>query len=280
MRLILWRPLVALTAAALLVLAGLAMPAPSNALSAGQIDGDLPPRGPALVVWGGGTPEALAQAARDRGCTPAALWIATDGRLLVYISGAPDVVNAAFSGQFAGGEMPGGIAAVVICGPPVVANTGGPGSGPPAAAPTPSLEQQFAEAAFDAINGARQANGLPALGESLPLRAAAEQYVTLLLSQGGQLNHELDGMPWDRAQREGYPSSIVGEVIASRATSEPLNVSADTAVLLQTWLDSPPHRDILMGADFAFTDLGVGCAVGKDASGLNLVICVAMTGMP
>lgn len=253
--------------------------------------GGLPTGGGfALIVWGGGSPESLIDTAQSQGCAATSEWIAFDGKLIGYIHGAPDLVNNEFRGHFSGGSIPAGTALVLVC-----SAGGGPGSPAPLAAapappppppPTPppppaalSLDQQFGVTAFDAINNSRKAAGLPALNQNTQLRAAAEKYVHLL-NTSGQLNHGLDGQPWDRAQREGYPSGVVGEVIASAATSEALNVPHDTNVLMQAWLNSPPHRSIIMGDEFAFSDLGVGCAVGRNSGGLNLVMCVAMMGVP
>ncbi len=241
----------------------------------GKIEGQLPAGGGAtLVIWGGGPPGALYEAAQSQGCRSPVFWITVDGQLLVYIDGAPELVNTDFTSQFEGGVLPSGIALIVIC-----SQVGFGASGASAAPPPPSIEQQFATAASNGINGARQANGLPPLKFDSRLQAASESYAGLLIVHA-QLSHTLDGQPWDRAQRAGYPSALVGEVIASRSTSEALDVPQDTAVLVQAWLNSPPHRKIIMGKDFAFIDVGVGCATGRDADGLNLVICVALTGMP
>lgn len=266
-----------------LVAASALLPMTARALSPGQIEGQLPADGgAALVVWGGGPPGALAEAARSQGCRSPSFWIAAGGTLMVYIDGAPVVVNVPFTAQFEAGTLPPGIALVVICSQVgfgasnTVAATPPP---PPPPAALASIQQQFAAAAANGINSARQGNGLPPLKFDSRLQAAAESYAGLLIIHG-QLSHTLDGEPWDRAQRAGYPSTLVGEVIASRSTSEVLDVPQDTAVLVQAWLDSPPHREIIMGKDFAFIDVGVGCATGRDADGLNLVICVALTGVP
>src|SRR5690606_13106527 len=131
---------------------------------------------------------------------------------------------------------------------------------PPSPTTAPmTLEQQFNAALFDAINGTRGAAGLTPLNYNAQLQAASEQYIHLLFSLG-RLEHGLDGQPWDRAQRAGYPSPIVGEVLASVSTTEALDVHRDTGLLMQTWLNSPPHLDILLSVGFAFSDLGVGCA--------------------
>jgi uncharacterized protein YkwD len=142
-----------------------------------------------------------------------------------------------------------------------------------------SLDRQFAEATFSGINGARSSNGRTTLVLDARLRSAAEKYAQLLFARG-ELGHAFDGQPWDRAQREGYPSQYVGEVLVSRGTSQALDVGRDAPQLIAGWMQSPPHRDIILGAQFLFTGLGVGCATGVDAAGLNAVVCVAMLGAP
>jgi uncharacterized protein YkwD len=284
MRLPRWQFSAALLALSAVTAAWIA-PASRVTAQAGQLDGDVPHSGAALIVWGGGPPSDLVSTAEGRGCSVASVWIALDGDLLVYIDSAPALVNEAFDAYLDGGSLPSGTAAVIVCsGPNQQDVSGGPAEREPAAttalATGTSLEAQFASTTFAAINQARATNGLSPLTVAPPLQRAAGQYAQLLLASGGSLDHFMDGAPWDRAQRAGYPSSVVGEVIASAANSEPLEVERDTEVLLDTWMNSPPHRDLLMGKDFAFTDLGVGCAVGHDPTGLNLVLCVAMTGQP
>lgn len=261
----------ALVAVALTV--GLLLGSPSQ--SAAQVpglSGEVVPGGSSLVVWGGGPPGDLAGAAGQQGCVAASVWGTADGQFVVYVFGAPDIVNQAFLNLFAGGTIPGGTALVLACG------AGAPSASSAATNTQPaSLEQQFGTAVFNAINAARTSNGRAVLQPDGRLRSAAEQYVRLLLARG-EIGHSFDGQPWDRAQRAGYPSSIVGEVVASRGTSEALDVTDDTAVLMQGWFNSQSHRDIILGRDFAFTDLGVGCATGRDRGGLNTVVCVAMAG--
>jgi uncharacterized protein YkwD len=265
------------------------MPGSALAQTPGQIEGALPVGGGfALIVWTGGTPESLVAAAGAQGCNATAGWAAVDGALVGYIHGAPEFVNADFRARFPDGSIPAGTALVLVCSAPgpgapsplaIAASEPAVASLPPPAPASLSLEQRFGAATFDAINAARVQAGLGPLNLNLQLRSAAEKYAQLLLD-AGRLDHGLDGQPWDRAQREGYPSSIVGEVIASAANSEPLDVQRDTGVLMQVWLNSAPHRAILMSTEFAFADLGPGCATGRNPGGLNLVVCVAMTGQP
>jgi hypothetical protein len=86
---------------------------------AGQIIGNLPQNGGfAIVVWGGGTPDALVQAATAGGCPPASVWITAGGQFVPYIVGAPEFVNADFVGRYEGGNMPGGTPVIIVCNAP------------------------------------------------------------------------------------------------------------------------------------------------------------------
>jgi len=96
----------------------LAQQAAASAQSAGEIGGNVPQNGGfAIVVWGGGTPQALVQAATAKGCSPASVWITAEGQFVPYIVGAPDFVNASFVGRYPGGNMPGGTPVIIVCNP-------------------------------------------------------------------------------------------------------------------------------------------------------------------
>src|SRR5690242_7528685 len=63
---------------------------------AGQITGDVPPSGFAIVLWSGGTPDALIAAASARGCNASVVWVTRGGGFAGYLRGAPAFVNQAF----------------------------------------------------------------------------------------------------------------------------------------------------------------------------------------
>jgi uncharacterized protein YkwD len=121
------------------------------------------------------------------------------------------------------------------------------------------------------INGRRAATGLPALTPNGGLAAAAQKYATLHFGHNPfALNHNLDGTPMDRANREGYYGWI-GEVLV---TGSP---AAQT--LFDTWMNSPPHKDLLLGQ---FADMGVGCHegpyTGSDGYTHQIALCVGVVG--
>jgi hypothetical protein len=87
-------------------------PAPSASLS-----GDLPASGGfGLAVWSGGSADGIFSIARGRGCDATSVWTNNAaGAFVSYISGAPDIANAAWAARFPDGQMPGDSAVVVVC---------------------------------------------------------------------------------------------------------------------------------------------------------------------
>ncbi len=88
--------------------------------SAGFTGGDLPAQGGfGLVVWRGGTADDMATTAAAGGCDLSAVWATSPaGALLVFIFGAPAVVNDAWLNQFTGGQVPAGTGILLVCGSP------------------------------------------------------------------------------------------------------------------------------------------------------------------
>ncbi len=150
---------------------------------------------------------------------------------------------------------------------------------PPPERALAAREPAFAAAIFGAVNAARRVVGLAAFTQNAVLQLAAGRYAAFLLDRG-VIDHYLDGEPWTRAARAGYPSPLVGEVLALYATPEPLDATADAQRLVDAWMNSPGHRDALLSKDFPFSEAGFACAVGKDVEGRNLVICAGLIGVP
>ncbi|MEZ4552364.1 MAG: hypothetical protein AB7U23_11445 [Dehalococcoidia bacterium] len=102
--------------AVLIVALAVAQTSVVSAQAPGEIGGNLPQNGGyAIVVWGGGTPDALVQAATDKGCSPASIWITAQGQFVPYVVGAPDFVNEGFIERFDGGSLPGGTPVIIVC---------------------------------------------------------------------------------------------------------------------------------------------------------------------
>ena len=72
-----------------------------------QISGTVPASGGyALVVWSGGTIDALRSTAGSRGCSTNAIWIINASGYVGYLPTAPAFVNQSFVALFPGGIMP------------------------------------------------------------------------------------------------------------------------------------------------------------------------------
>jgi uncharacterized protein YkwD len=111
----------------------------------------------------------------------------------------------------------------------------------------------YTSALVRAINGARAANGLPALQVDVRLQTAAVGQSTFLASVG-RLDHSgPDGSNvLTRVMRLGYRGHMVGEDLAA---------GMGPAATVRAWMASPGHRENLLASGFHM--LGVGVAVGS-----------------
>jgi len=113
------------------------------------------------------------------------------------------------------------------------------------------------------LNRIRAARGLPIL-QSLPgLRSAARGHAKAMLELGFFAHESADGTTFVTRVRRYYPSHgwdywSVGEALV--ATS---GETADASELVRAWLDSRPHRQILL--DPTWRDLGVGALYAPSA---------------
>ena len=69
-------------------------------------------------------------------------------------------------------------------------------------------------------------------------------------------------------------------MLAAQVRSQSLTPAQLAPLFVQQWIDSPPHRAIVLGEALNASELGVGCAHGKDADALNFTLCAGMTGRP
>lgn len=255
--------------------------APTTAHAApGEITGSLPANGgTSLVVWGGGTTEQIRTAAQARGCTLAAAWVLDAGtqEFVGNVYGAPSIVNTRWVARFPG-EIAASTLLILVCRAPQAASAPAPA---PTAAPgtQTTQERELARLLFSGVNAERAKRGLAAFAESPILVTTAERYAPTQLA-AGRLDHSLDGEVWDHARANGYPSFNVGEVLAARIFSGPFSVQAEAPKMVQSWMDSPPHRSILMSEDpkFPFSEAGFGCAIST-RNGTE-IYCVGVTGKP
>jgi uncharacterized protein YkwD len=107
------------------------------------------------------------------------------------------------------------------------------------------------------INRARDAHGLRRLAVNAPLALAAGRHA-LDMVERDYFDHTSPGgsTPAQRIWRAGYRGTRIGETIQFAIGR---GATAEGAV--RGWLDSPPHRRILL--DSSFEDIGVGIAQGR-----------------
>ena len=132
---------------------------------------------------------------------------------------------------------------------------------------------------IDALNKARAANGLPALADSAALAAAARAHAASMARRGYFGHDSADGTPFWRRIAAFYPVGRFArwEVGETLYWSRP---GPSAASVVASWLDSPEHRNVLLG-DWA--QVGVGIVVVPSAPGVfggrATVIAVADFGL-
>jgi uncharacterized protein YkwD len=126
------------------------------------------------------------------------------------------------------------------------------------------------------INAVRRARGLPALRVARGLERSARVHARAMARRGFFSHNSTDGASAATRIRRYYPGSWVGETLLWRSP----RVTAPQVVAL--WLESPPHRRVLLHP--AFRDLGIGIVRASAAPGafrgLDVTIVVADFGAP
>jgi uncharacterized protein YkwD len=249
------------------------------AAALGDLSGSLPAGGGlALTVWGGGSTATLQANIGDKGCTLQGVWYLDQQSqaFVTFVPGAPAVVNGAWNSRFAS-NIAANTALIVAC-------RGAAPVAPPAPAavavgPAQSAQERDLSAQIvTGINAERAKRGLAALAVNGTLRESAEKYAPTQLA-AGRLDHEIDGTePWDRARALGYPSFNIGEVLAARTFTGQWSVATEAPKFVQMWIDSPPHRAIILSENISFTEIGVGCVIAT-RNGVE-IYCAGETGRP
>jgi len=121
-------------------------------------------------------------------------------------------------------------------------------------------DYDMANAVLASVNSARGAQGLAALSANGALTAAAQSYAQLL-TQLDTLTHDAGGGLLARIRASGYPGGFLGEALWEGWGQ----YAADQVV--NQWLNSPPHREILLNP--AYADAGVACYVQEVNGALN-----------
>lgn len=121
------------------------------------------------------------------------------------------------------------------------------------------------------VNAARKKAGLnPVTGNSL-LDKAAQRHAEDMLARGYFAHKSPAGTTVrERATAAGYDWRTIGENIAYGQTS--------VREVMETWLDSPGHRKNILTP--AFTEVGVGVAMGRGTDGKYQIYWVQNFGAP
>jgi uncharacterized protein YkwD len=133
------------------------------------------------------------------------------------------------------------------------------------AVPTSANVARVERATACLINAARAQNGLPRLRTAPALGRAAAFHAQEMVANGYFSHDGSDGTtPTQRAKRAGFMprngALDVGEIIAWGSGS-----LGSPAEIVQSWLQSPPHRATLL--DRRFRQVGVGIVLGAPGTG-------------
>jgi uncharacterized protein YkwD len=120
------------------------------------------------------------------------------------------------------------------------------------------------------VNRKRAAEGLRALRLDRKLQRAAGRHARDMVKHD-YFAHQRDGGPdlTARLDKVGWNGKAWGETIAYGCGS-----SSSPKATLKNWLNSPPHRDILLSGDYGRGGLGVGAEAPCGAGGAIWVLDV------
>lgn len=135
---------------------------------------------------------------------------------------------------------------------------------PPLAAAGARLDA-FERAVIREVNSARAQNGLGPLKASRPLSRAADVHTGDMIRRDFFDHTSSDGTSFDQRVRRYARVGLVGETLASVPAQ-----SGAAARVVQMWLESPPHRGIVLHS--GFTKIGVGKRVGAIGSARSAVV--------
>jgi uncharacterized protein YkwD len=123
----------------------------------------------------------------------------------------------------------------------------------PATRAAPWTDAAFAAAVLEALNARRAAVGLPSLSFDGRIAQASSSYALRMISLDS-FGHSVDGSTiTSRLSAAGFTDPVMlGEVLAW-STGTP-----SAASVVQMWMDSPPHREQILSANYRIA--GAGCA--------------------
>jgi uncharacterized protein YkwD len=95
------------------------------------------------------------------------------------------------------------------------------------------------------VNDVRLGHGLARLSVSRALGRAADRHSRDMLRRDFFDHDSSDGTPFDRRVRRYAPARRVGETLAALGQRR-----GGAATVVQMWMNSPPHRAIVLGSGF------------------------------
>ncbi len=137
----------------------------------------------------------------------------------------------------------------------------------PTAAPQSSAKVErrvtLEVAVVKALNGVRADAGLKPLRSSASLRAAARSHSGAMLELGFFGHESADGTAFSERIRRHYTNRgwrmwSVGEALIANQGS-----TAEPAAIVETWLESPPHRAIILSP--TWREAGIGALYAPHA---------------
>ena len=117
------------------------------------------------------------------------------------------------------------------------------------------------------LNEIRHEHGLGALQGSVALRGAARAHSADMLARG-YFRHDAPNESWDKRIRRYLKSPLVGENIAWGTGSY-----GSPEGIVRMWMNSPPHRHIILMA--SLHRVGLGVAVGSFQGSRDAVMATA-----
>jgi uncharacterized protein YkwD len=123
----------------------------------------------------------------------------------------------------------------------------------------------FERAVIDGVNAARSQQGLAPVRANRRLSRAADAHSRDMLRADFFDHPSSDGTPFERRVRRYADARMVGETLASLGQRH-----GGAATVVQLWLESPPHRAIVL--EPSFRRIGIGRRWGTLGAAHNAVV--------
>jgi uncharacterized protein YkwD len=124
------------------------------------------------------------------------------------------------------------------------------------------------------VNATREQHGLPTLHSSARLNAAADRHSADMVARGYFAHVTPDGRSvTDRVRETGYLSGA-GDWAIDEDIGWGTGSASSPASIFRAFMDSPPHRRIILSREFREIGVGVspGVPVGGSGSGATFVL--------